>query len=425
MSSINNCDNEKLPAQHKNSWLSFIKSIATFKGDLSSVTAPPFLLSPQSIVEYSAYWAEHPALFVAPAHENDAQKRALCVLKWFLSTLKQQHSNKDENGKKKKMKPLNPFLGELFLGKWVDEAGTTELISEQVSHHPPATAFNLWNDEHGIRLQGHIAPKVYFSGTVNIDRKGYGVMHIDKYDEDHLVTMPKVHVEGLMTGSLQPELSGVSYIRSSSGFTTKIEYSSKGWLSGKRNSFTAKIYHDNNEKDPIYLAEGIWSEKYIIKECKGSRVIETVNVNTYSRPPLQVAPVEHQHPLESRRAWKHVVEAIHKGDIFAVGHHKSKIENEQRDLRKIEKGEGREFARRYFTRAKEDLTAEKLAEGLKGTSMKGEMDAHHMIWLWDEEKYQRIQENSRNGIKSPTHARFDSGVSGMHIMDTNSHEVLA
>jgi len=83
-------------------------------------------------VEYSAYWCEHPFLFVAPAHEPDPEKRVLLVLKWFLSTLKQQHNNKDENGKKKKMKPLNPFLGELFLGKWEDAAGTTNLVAEQV-----------------------------------------------------------------------------------------------------------------------------------------------------------------------------------------------------------------------------------------------------------------------------------------------------
>jgi hypothetical protein len=74
-------------------------------------------------------------------------------LKWFLSTLKQQHSNKDDNGKRKKMKPLNPFLGELFIGKWEDEAGTTNLVAEQVSHHPPATACNIWNDKHGVRVR--------------------------------------------------------------------------------------------------------------------------------------------------------------------------------------------------------------------------------------------------------------------------------
>jgi hypothetical protein len=115
------------------------QSIASFNGDLSTLTAPPFLLSPQSVTEYSAYWAEHPILFVAPAKEEDPQKRALCVLKWFLSTLKEQHSNTDENGKKKRgMKPLNAFLGEQFLGKWVDEAGTTELVSEQVRWANPS-----------------------------------------------------------------------------------------------------------------------------------------------------------------------------------------------------------------------------------------------------------------------------------------------
>ena len=84
-------------------------------------------------MEYSAYWAEHPALFIAPAKEPDPQKRALAVLKWFLGTLRQQYySRKEKLGTEKK--PLNPFLGELFLGKWVDdgEVGETQLISEQV-----------------------------------------------------------------------------------------------------------------------------------------------------------------------------------------------------------------------------------------------------------------------------------------------------
>ena len=60
-------------------------------------------------------------------------KRALLVLKWFLSVLKQQYcSRSDKLGSEKK--PLNPFLGELFLGKWEDQAGTTQLVSEQVRY---------------------------------------------------------------------------------------------------------------------------------------------------------------------------------------------------------------------------------------------------------------------------------------------------
>lgn len=107
--------------------------MASFNGDLASMTAPPFILSSTSLTEFSAYWAEHPSVFVAPAAQKDPKLRALAVLKWFLSTLKQQYSSRNEKlGSEKK--PLNPFLGELFLGKWEDAAGETVLVSEQVRY---------------------------------------------------------------------------------------------------------------------------------------------------------------------------------------------------------------------------------------------------------------------------------------------------
>lgn len=220
-----------------------------------------------------------------------------------------------------------------------------------------------------------------------------------------------------MTGTLAPELSGTTFIRSSSGYTAKIDYLSRGWISGKRNSFTASLYHDDCEGEPLYTAEGQWSGEFVMKKCSSGEVVENVDANAISRTPLNVAPLEHQHPLETRRAWQHVASAIHQGDIFAVGHEKTKIEQAQREMRKQEKAEGREFQRRYFSKAKEDPVAEKLAEGIREkTSMRGELDGHHALWMWDEGKYRKIQENLRNGIKSPTRIRFDSGVGGM-ILD--------
>lgn len=40
--------------------------------------------------------------------------------------------------------PLNPVLGELFYGTWPDTngRGETDLIVEQVSHHPPIVSVN-------------------------------------------------------------------------------------------------------------------------------------------------------------------------------------------------------------------------------------------------------------------------------------------
>lgn len=57
----------------------------------------------------------------------------MLVLKWLISVLKQQYSSRsDAYGSEKK--PLNPFLGELYLGEWNDSAGKTQLISEQVRY---------------------------------------------------------------------------------------------------------------------------------------------------------------------------------------------------------------------------------------------------------------------------------------------------
>ncbi len=48
-----------------------------------------------------------------------------------------------------------------------DGRGRTDLIVEQVSHHPPITAFHIENKTKGVSLQGHNAQKTSFS-TVNM-----------------------------------------------------------------------------------------------------------------------------------------------------------------------------------------------------------------------------------------------------------------
>jgi hypothetical protein len=151
--------------------------MASFNGDLSAMTAPAWILSTTSLTEFSAYWAEMPHLLVAPAMEKEPEKRMLAVLKWFLSTLKQQYASRNEKlGSEKK--PLNPFLGELFIGRWEDDAGETQLVSEQVSHHPPVTAYSIWNDKHGVRLQGYNAQKASFGKTISVRQVGKTLLGI-------------------------------------------------------------------------------------------------------------------------------------------------------------------------------------------------------------------------------------------------------
>jgi hypothetical protein len=366
-------------------FLTFVKNVRAFKGDLSAFTAPPFLLSSTSMTEFPTYWAEQTQLLVAPAAEEDPAKRALAVLNWYICTLKQQYGKRD--GKKKK--PLNPFLGELFLGHFQDDTGRTELVAEQVSHHPPVTAYHIWNAEKGVHLHGYNAQKTFFSGTIRIHKIGFVLLRLDKHDEDYLITLPKMHLEGLFPPPPYPELEGKTYIQSSSGYTSEIDYAGKGWLSGKKNSFVAKLYKTGNPEKLLRLVEGQWqSGGFDIKHMPSKKPMDALNTDHYPVTPLIVAPVEQQDPLESRRAWYKVAQAIEKGDMQTVGKEKTRIEEEQRAMRKTEKIEGTEWPTKYFTKVDSWPVLEDLANQI-GIDM--QLGGTKGMWRWDAEKYANLK----------------------------------
>ncbi|GJC99470.1 oxysterol-binding protein [Colletotrichum higginsianum] len=401
---------------NQGSWGAFLKSIASFNGDLSSLTAPPFILSSTSLTEFSSYWAEHPSILAAPAKEADPAKRALLVTKWFITTLKQQYASRSEQYGNEK-KPLNPFLGELFLGKWEDDAGTTELISEQPP--PPATAYSITNLASGVHLEGYNAQKATFSRTINIKQIGHAVLTVPAPDgskDTYLITLPALHIEGLIFGAPFIELEGTSFITSSTGFTSKIDYSGKGWLSGKKNSVIASVYPTGHEKDVVFNITGVWTKSFEIhqgsaKHNSSKTLLETYDAAQHPTSKLVVAPIDKQHPLESRRAWKGVADGIAKGDMDLVSREKSAIENAQRELRAKEKAEGRAWERRYFTdrNTAGDAVLESLGTHV-GLPATGDADKTGGLWRYDAVKADKVR--SQAALSDADQAKIASEILG-------------
>ncbi len=185
-------------------------------------------------------------------------------------------------------------------------------------------------------------------------------------------------------------MNSCTYITSSSGYVAKIDYSGKGWLSGKKNSFTATLFPKSNEKEILYTVEGQWTDSFTIKAGGGSglkkhaKAIETYNAKATPITPLKVAPLAEQDPYESNRAWEKVAAGIQKGDMDIVHNEKSKIEVAQRELRKKEQAEGREWQRRFFVRGeKPEGWWEDLA---KCVGEKIEVDKTNGVWRFDESK---------------------------------------
>ncbi|KAL7897480.1 hypothetical protein HDV63DRAFT_368026 [Trichoderma sp. SZMC 28014] len=378
------------------SWSAFLKSIASFNGDLSSLTAPPFILSSQSLTEFSSYWATHPPIFTAAAHESDPAKRTMLVLKWFLSTLKHQYASRSEQFGNEK-KPLNPFLGELFLGSWNDEAGKTTLISEQVSHHPPATAYCIRNAKTGVQLEGYNAQKASFKSTIIVKQIGHAVLTIpiggtgdNAQLERYLITLPSLHIEGLIFGAPFVELDGSTTIVSSSGYSAKIDYSGKGWLSGKKNTVIATVFPTDNEKEVLYNVTGQWTKEFEIYEGPAKKNSKATLVSVYdaagtAQSELVLEPLEKQHPLESRRAWSKVAEAIQKSDMESVSIEKTKIEQAQRLMRAKETAGNHTWERRYFKAATDDETLTLLGKAA-GVPLDGDKDKTGGLWRFDADK---------------------------------------
>ena len=65
-------------------------------------------------------------------------------------------------------KPYNPIIGEMFRCAWSDETSKsrTFFIAEQVSHHPPVSAFYCSNRKEGYAVGGSILAKSKFYGKL-------------------------------------------------------------------------------------------------------------------------------------------------------------------------------------------------------------------------------------------------------------------
>lgn len=138
---------------------------------------------------------------------------------------------------------------------------------------------------------------------------------------------------------------------------------------------------------------------YIIELLRIGMQVETYNARTANVTPLTIAPLEEQGSLESRRAWSKVQSAIVNGDLETTSAEKTKIENEQRELRKKENDEGREWERRYFTRVTEDPVLVALGDK-SGVVLEPEKTGG--IWTFDNKKYLKVLEKANAPAATPT-----------------------
>ncbi|NXU03295.1 OSBL5 protein, partial [Buphagus erythrorhynchus] len=171
--------------------------------DLSRVVLPTFILEPRSFLNKLSDYYYHADLLSQAVLEDDPYTRMKQVLRWYLSGF-----YKKPKGIKK---PYNPILGETFRCCWFHPQTNshTFYIAEQVSHHPPVSAFHVSNRKDGFCISGSILARSKFYGnslSALLDGKAK-LMFISR-GEDYIITMPYAHCKGLLYGTMTMELGG-------------------------------------------------------------------------------------------------------------------------------------------------------------------------------------------------------------------------
>lgn len=219
-------------------------------------------------------------------------------------------------------KPYNPILGEVFKCFWKHEDGSkSEFLCEQVSHHPPISAFFFKNDK--LFIHGFVEPKTSFSlNSVTTEMKGAFVIETEK--ERYTVKMPQVSVRGLVWGTQRVELWDEMVIeKQGSDLKAVLKFNNMVSVDGDILKGDEPIFQiTGTVNDMVNIINLENDEQQILYEYKKLKV-----------PELQVAPLEQQQPNESRKNWYHVTQALLKEDYELANQEKIKIEEAQKELR--------------------------------------------------------------------------------------------
>ncbi|TEB39293.1 Oxysterol-binding protein [Coprinellus micaceus] len=312
--------------------------------DLSRVTFPTFVLEPRSMLERITDFMSHPDLIFGAEKEDNPEERFIRVLQYYLAGW-----HIKPKGVKK---PYNPVLGEFFRCRYDYPDGSQGFyIAEQVSHHPPVSAFLYFSPANHVYILGELRPKSKFLGnSVATVMEGENrVTLLGRPDDgEYIITMPNMYARGILFGKMVLELGDTCVAKNEkNGLYCDLEFKTKGFFSGTYNAIAGKVRKNNTE---IGEVTGRWSHTMEIKNTKTGkkRMLFDAVKDGQNICPKWVPPEDEQEPNESRRLWSQLTKAIEAKDMEWATDAKSTVEEAQREDRKRREEKGEHFRPRFF-----------------------------------------------------------------------------
>lgn len=354
--------NEEVLGQDSKSLIFALLKQVRIGMDLSRVVLPTFILEPRSMLEKLTDFMTHAELMERAPHLPTAEERMLAILKWYLSGFYIK-----PKGVKK---PYNPILGEFCRYAWqhadhtdannsnthneksAHHGSKTFYVGEQVSHHPPISAFYCSNRQAGFVIAGSILFKSKFYGTtVGTILEGLGTLYLlPQEGEEYEFTFPSLYAKGFVFGTLTMELAGSVHMTcKKTGWKVEMEFKQKPMIGGQYNYITGKVKHHN---DTMYNFSGRWDSRIEItnyKTGKSSVLWEVTPEVKKSKLPKLRPEDSHLQLYESEKLWNKVSKAIIEDDQVKATEYKTELEQIQRAATKHRHEADIEYQPRLFT----------------------------------------------------------------------------
>ncbi|RTG86627.1 oxysterol-binding protein-related protein 1/2 [Schistosoma bovis] len=173
---------------------------------------PIILNEPLSFLQRVAEYMEYSELLDQAVGEKDPIKRMELVSAFAVSSMS---SNAGRVGK-----PFNPLLGETYELHYRNFV----FVAEQVSHHPPITAFHVESDNYSLRAT--LQFKLRFWGkSIDVQPKGLVTLQLYHFNESYTWQNVNLTIHNILTGKIWVEHTGTLRITNHSlGLYCQLEF---------------------------------------------------------------------------------------------------------------------------------------------------------------------------------------------------------
>jgi len=200
------------------------------------------------------------------SEESDPVRRMKYVISFFVSGYHRNSVDCMNRG------PLNPVLGETFQGGKEDG---TKIYCEQISHHPPISAYLIIGPKNSYRLYGTGQLDVKLSGT-HIAGKRYGKTTIEFANGTQIqFTNPETRIDGIIVGARVLNLTKkVAFVDKVNQISAELDFSYEeaNVVSKLAGTFTS-WFHKKEKTPSDYINVDIYSyEKLSSTEIKKTLV---------------------------------------------------------------------------------------------------------------------------------------------------------